>query len=544
MPPRPAVSNDSSQASETSVRQLIANGKFKIALDNAKQFHKAQGTAASERLLLDAYTARIQSLLDQNLATEANSLLELVRDRFPSARERFDALKMAASARSGEIAGLLQPLNDPDLNTERRAAIEQIIQTQVTDLAALADCAALPPEHSLRLAAAALGQAFHAVTSGPVTEEQIALPEVSRRSPLAPWKLLIRAIACLQRGGDEECREYLAAIQPETVPARLVPAMRALLDAKTAAALKPAEAALISRTAVSLLELRNALANLDRAFAEAAEEGPIFKAVRAAVRECRRSAPDQLDKLKQLITVRGGVAGLDDERLLTALEGAARRDAAFFRMYARAMENSDDPEDLGDACKLWDDFRQQAVRENWFHDNGVEVATLYLHMADVLGQMPGELLKEFRRSGGWGRKPAPGEDRYFLFPENSMPGPAFSTRNPRPSRNGCAGLPDNRYPTLKVWPKSGTEFAGTTSNRFSISCNRPSGATPFGTPFLTSKKPSVSMPFIPWYGRPGCGCWRRGPCAICSRRSRIWRRKNSPRWRLLSSRNKGTGQLF
>jgi len=405
------------QAVETSVRQLIANGKSRTALENAKQFHKDQRTFASEALLVDAYIARIQSLLDQNLALEAKSLLDLVRERYPSAKERLAGFNAAASARGGDLAGLLQPLNDPEPNFERRAAIEQIIQNQVTDLAALAGCEALPAEHSLRRAAAALDRAFNAVTSGPVTDEQIALPEVSHRSPLAPWKLLVRAIAYLHRGEDETCREYLAALKPETIAARLIPAMDAMLGGKTATALKPAAAALVSKTSVNLSDLRGALASLDRAFAEDEEDSRIFKAVRAAVRECQRSLPDRLAELKRIIAVRGTVTRLDNQRLIAALEGGPRPDAVFFRMLARAMENSGDPEDLAEACELWEEFRQGAVREGWFRDNGVEAAILYLHMAELLGSMPYELLREVQRSGGSGYKPAAGDARYFLFPD-------------------------------------------------------------------------------------------------------------------------------
>src|SRR5438309_318898 len=81
--------------------------------------------------------------------------------------------------------------------------------------AALAECAALPAEHPLRTAASALQRAFLAVTEGPVGEAALELPEVSRRSPLAPWKLLVRAIACFYRGEDDACRRYLEAIHSE-----------------------------------------------------------------------------------------------------------------------------------------------------------------------------------------------------------------------------------------------------------------------------------------------------------------------------------------
>ena len=112
------------EAFETGVRQLIADGKSRTALESAKQFYKAQHTIASECLLLDAYMARIHSLLDQNLAPEAKSLLDLVKERFPAALDRVEGLIAATSARVGELAQLLAPLNDPELSSERRSAID------------------------------------------------------------------------------------------------------------------------------------------------------------------------------------------------------------------------------------------------------------------------------------------------------------------------------------------------------------------------------------------------------------------------------------
>ena len=124
--PVPASSSTGSGlALEASVRQLIANGKSRTALENAKQFHKTQPTPASECLLLDAYTACIQSLIDHDLRVEAKALLDLVRERFPSARERFEGLAAAASARGGELGGLLQPLNDPQLSGRTRCETEE-----------------------------------------------------------------------------------------------------------------------------------------------------------------------------------------------------------------------------------------------------------------------------------------------------------------------------------------------------------------------------------------------------------------------------------
>jgi hypothetical protein len=399
---------------ETSIRQLIVNGKSKTALDAAKEFHKKQGNADSEIVLIDAYLARIQALADQNLAVEAKSLIAVVRERFPSAKERLDGLNAIASARGGNLEDLLRPLNDPGLSAERRASIEQVIQNQVTDLAALAGCAVLPPEHGLRQAARAIDEAFSVVTSGPVTDEQIALAEVSHRSPLAPWKLLIRAIACFYRDQDKSCEEYLAAIKPESAPWRLVDAMRGILSAKAVAGLKPAEAGLVSRIIVRLGEVRGALANLDRSFAHGEPPGQVFKAVRVAVRECRQSAPDLLAGLQRMIFVKGEMAGLDGERMIAALEGPPRRDANLFRDLAQALERTGDSEDLMRACEWWDCFYREAVHEGWFADRSIEAAALYLHMAGMLRRMPKELLREMQRPIGGA---VSREGNYFRFPE-------------------------------------------------------------------------------------------------------------------------------
>lgn len=398
---------------ETSVRQLIANGKSKTALDSAKEFHKAQGSAASELLLIDAYIARIQSLADQNFVLEAKALIGVVRERFPSAGPQLDALNATSSAQGGDLDGLLGPLNDPELSAERRAAIEQWIQNQMADPAALAGCVVLPREHSLRQAAAAIDKAFRAVTSGPVTDEQIALAEVSHRSPLGPWKLLIRAIACFYRDQDQACGECLAAIKPESVPSRAVPAMRAMLGAKPAPTLKPACAALVSRTSVSLAKLRGALANIDDALEQREAPGRIFKVIRDAVRECRLSAPDLLTRARQMVSIMGEIAGLDPTRTFAALEGAPRADAFYFRALACAMERTGDPTALREACLRWDDFRREAIREDWFAESSVESATLYLHMAGLLERIPREFLRTMQ---GTGHKRINGEDNYFLFP--------------------------------------------------------------------------------------------------------------------------------
>jgi hypothetical protein len=58
-----------------SIRQLLANGNTKVALDRAKQLHKDTPSPETEGVLLDAYAARVQALRRQGLTREAAGLL-------------------------------------------------------------------------------------------------------------------------------------------------------------------------------------------------------------------------------------------------------------------------------------------------------------------------------------------------------------------------------------------------------------------------------------------------------------------------------------
>lgn len=130
-------------ALESSVRGLMVGGKFKTALDRAKDAHRIYGTPASEALLIDAYMARIQSLTQTGLVREAASLLNLVRERFPAARNRLSLLDAENQARSGSLDELLAPLNDPTLSPERVTIIERVIQERIYDPGMLASCGVL-----------------------------------------------------------------------------------------------------------------------------------------------------------------------------------------------------------------------------------------------------------------------------------------------------------------------------------------------------------------------------------------------------------------
>jgi hypothetical protein len=321
---------------------------------------------------------------------------------------------VAQPASPNNLDDLVRPLTDPDLDPARRATIERALQREVCRLTDLTRCEALPEEHPLRKAAAALDEAFVAVTNGPVADETLVLPEVSRRSPLAPWKHLVRAIAAFYRGDEAACRQFLEAIDGESAPARLVPAMQAMLPGSATVALTPAAAALRARITRDS-NLRDALEELDQAFA-LRDKRRILKAICPAVDECRHSSPGELESLRQHISVRCAVADLDAGKVRSVLGGATVHDATFLRLLARSMEDSQDPEKVLVACRMWEEFRHAAAKESWFAANGPEAAAICIHIASLLRRIPDEMLRELQWTARSTTRIS-GENFSYLFPE-------------------------------------------------------------------------------------------------------------------------------
>src|ERR1017187_6039237 len=245
------------------IEQLIANGKAGVAVDIAKAVHKRLRIAASEALLVDAYVARISDLAARKLDVDANALLSQVQERHPTSRDRLREVAVTLKARTGDIDALLGLLADASLLPETRAGIERRIRDTAGDPARIARCEALPPEHPLRVAAAAVVSALEAVTSGPVSAERLALPRISRQRPLAPGQMVLRAIQAVYGNQDELCEKYLTAVEPTAAAARLVPALRAMIGQRQK--LTPAAEALIKQAGGGLAALRATLVSLDLA---------------------------------------------------------------------------------------------------------------------------------------------------------------------------------------------------------------------------------------------------------------------------------------
>ncbi len=133
-----------------------------------------------------------------------------------------------AQRASDDLDALLSELSHA--TPDRRRKLHALIQGRLTDPGRLADSPALPAGHPLRRQADTVQRLFNAVTAAPLPPGALAdLDTIPRQSPLAPWKLLIRALDAFYRRADKLAEANLARIPTDSGPGRLVPVLRALL---------------------------------------------------------------------------------------------------------------------------------------------------------------------------------------------------------------------------------------------------------------------------------------------------------------------------
>ncbi len=404
----PGAASDGSEdrllSEETArVRELIAGRHSKAALQLAKDLCKRRRTVESEALLVDAYKARIEDLLKLGMTVEAKTLIGIVRERFPAAVPQLADVGREISALDGRLEEVVGPLSDPSLPAEDRNRIETFIRQRIYDLTALAAVSSLPPDHPLRTAASALASVFQTVTQGSVDEELLELPEVSHRSPLASWKALVRAIASYHRREDEECRKWLMAIAGDSGPARLIPSFHAMLGVRTDAKFSLAEQKLIATAGDHGSALRSALAALEAAW-RAKKQNPILDAARAAMAATDRCDAGIRERLRQHIAIRSLMQRVPPTAIHATIGGAPRKDAYYYRLLALVLEDKRHAESSAEAALVWEEFRREAIRENWFADGGLEDGVLSLHVAQTVEKLPPDVVEEMEEREPFYRK--------------------------------------------------------------------------------------------------------------------------------------------
>lgn len=415
------------------IDRLISKGKSKEAVAKAKEINKTVASAESNALVGKAYLARVKGMYEHGLYIEAQSLAGVVAGQYPVLREQLEELRLISAIRRGTVEEVIAELLDAHTPPERRKALEDLMKCHILDPEVLVRCPALPSDHPMKKAASDIKKAFTAVTTGLVKDSEIDLPDISRRSPLSPWKMLIRAIACFYRKQNTACLKYLEAVDPESAPARLVPVVKTLMSGEPADKQSPAVASLLSKVQENPVRFEKSLRLLDEAF-QSRNLDRIPKSVEYTVKFCQQDAPPLFGELRQHITIRLLMANLRIRQIEAATAGPCPKDHRFWHLYARAAEEAGDQLK---ACSLWEEFRRTAVHSGLFPPDSPQVAAIYLHMAALLRTMPSNRLRRERQDfsslfKGYrnfyldqppylqSAAPQKGEERsglYFLFPE-------------------------------------------------------------------------------------------------------------------------------
>ncbi len=416
---------------KTEIADDIHRGKHRLAVDKAKCYHNTIGNADSRECLLFAYQGRISHMLDQGMAFEADQLLEVVEGKFPAERGHFDSLRQRLAFANGQLDSILSQLKAAD-----RSQLEHInilIRQNCKDLAGIINSKVLAADHPLRRAATAAQDAFAKVTSRQVSEDEIFLPEISHRSPLLDWKLLIRGIAYFYQGENGKSLEQIDKIDASAAVRKLGEVVRAMLRDEAPNDLSKACGLLVSEILNEYSQLIDAVTALDEAL-EGDDDALATRCVSKALSFCRQFRPDFKTRLMQHISVRAMMCDVTPEPILAGFgKDRVLREAYYWRLFARGLEAADD---AFYACAAWEEFRRHALNEKWFTPDSAEEAAVFLHMADVirgasddfLEEMQEDFEEDFRGFGhmyqgqpDWVMRAMPTagqrKDFYYIYPE-------------------------------------------------------------------------------------------------------------------------------
>jgi hypothetical protein len=371
------------------IASLIASGKSRDAVEAAKQYLKHAPGPEAEALAVKAYVARIEALQASGLHREAQAIGALVRERFPAHQGQVAVLMRQSEVAAGHFDALLAELVTADAARQRE--LEAILARGVTDPAVLAEAAALPAEHPLKRMARAVSDTFTAVTTGPLPAGALAsLDDIPRRSPLAPWKLVIRALDAFYRHDDAAMLANLSGIPPDTGPARLVPVLRRLVgDNGLPVERSPAVTALIEQVSGHRTVARAQLSQLSQALA-ARDAGKALTAVRTLL-PLFRAAPAALRRTFLISLLHHWHRqGLAPEPLLRLLP-STKHDPEMLRLLALTLERSE----WDTAVAMWDAYLTAATATRMLSATGPEMARVLLHMASLFPTDPEAVLDTF-----------------------------------------------------------------------------------------------------------------------------------------------------
>ncbi len=371
------------------VEDLLSRGRSKEALAAAKVLYAATPSPSVQALLVRSYGARVSSLLAANLLPEAEVLLSGVERDFPDQAELLDEPRFGLRLRTGHVADVLTILKEPESKDARCRNAETALRRWLMSPADVAHCAALPGDHPLRLAAADVDDALTAVTSRPMSDEELALSEVSRKSPFAPWKPLVRAIAAFYRGEDATARALASAVPSDSAPAPLAGTLEKLLSQTPPSEDSPARNKLFEKVLGYRPRLIR-LFNSTEAALTSEEPGAVAKSIPKLIEELTRSHRPLVTQMCQRLVFRAIEARIPRRAIERALGGPVPKDAFYWCLLGNHQEKSQppiqDPRNRAEVAAIWFEFLFHAIEEGTIQRGSLEEAAVLLKIARICRQ--------------------------------------------------------------------------------------------------------------------------------------------------------------
>ncbi len=201
------------------VDRLIAKGRFKDAVKQAKLCFRQEGTPEHHRLLERTYFLRAQQLQQGGMPTAAQEVALHLLDfgiTDPALTEPTAALLLSVGL-AGRSLELQDRLEEPEARERlaRQTADQEVLHPERSTTS--------PPE--VRAGASRVRAALAALETGDGAKALAELGDVSRNSPFAEWKLFVRGLAAYQGRDADSARSNWERLDPERAPARIARAL-------------------------------------------------------------------------------------------------------------------------------------------------------------------------------------------------------------------------------------------------------------------------------------------------------------------------------
>ena len=227
------------------------------------------------------------------------------------------------------------------------------------------------------------------MTTGPLPAGALAaLDDIPRHSPLAPWKLLIRALDAFYRHADAAVLANLSAIPPDSGPGRLVPVLRRLVGENGL----PDERSFASTTLIEQVSgqhhvVRAQLTRLSQALARR-DERQALAAVQALLPRFQ-AAPATLRRTFLASVLHHWYRHDLPPNHLLRLFPAGKKEPDILRLIALTLERAE----WDVALAAWQSYLTAATAAGLLPKTGPELARVLLHMASLFPADPEAVLE-------------------------------------------------------------------------------------------------------------------------------------------------------